>query len=98
MRGSHRVEDPRNGGKAGANTPLISRGIAALARLRDWTFAALFAGTVLWRDRRPQAQSEGAGREVDVIIERRALMLYNRNRTAAQAYIDRHAILSRGRA
>ena len=50
------------------------------------------------RDRGTAPARPAVGRDLDLIIERRALMLHNRSRKAAAAYRRVHTILERGRA
>ena len=72
----------------------------ALRRRTGWVASLLhrLAGAFPRRDAGPSPARPGVGRDVDLIIERRALMLHNRSRKSASAYRRVHAILSRGRA
>lgn len=82
--------------QAGHDPQLAGGRTSRLAQAGHW-LTAILSRTLRRRTGSAAQQSEAAG--VDpAIIERRALMLHNRNRTAAQVYIDTHAILSRGRA
>lgn len=83
--------------QAGDDPQALRRGIDRLAQAGHW-LSALLSRAIHGRDRGPSPARPAVGRDLDLIIERRALMLHNRSRKAAAAYRRVHTILERGRA
>ncbi len=86
-----------NSTQADDDPQALRRGIDRLAQAGHW-LSALLSRAIHGRDRGPSPARPAVGRGVDLIIERRALMLPNRTRKAAAAYRRVHTILERGRA
>jgi hypothetical protein len=86
-----------NSTQADDDPQALRRGIDRLAQAGHW-LSALLSRAIHGRDRGTAPARPGVGRDVDLIIARRALMLHNRSRKSASAYRRVHAILSRGRA
>lgn len=86
-----------NSAQAGDDPQAIRRRVGRLAQAGHW-LGALLSRAFPRRGAGPSPARPGVGRDVDLIIERRALMLHNRSRKSASAYRRVHAILSRGRA
>lgn len=88
---------PGNSTQAGDDPQALRRGIDRLAQAGHW-LSALLSRAIHGRDRGTAPARPAVGRDLDLIIERRALMLHNRSRKAAAAYRRVHTILERGRA
>lgn len=86
-----------NSTQAGDDPQALRRGVGRLVSAGHW-LGALLSRAIHGRDRGTAPARPAVGRDLDLIIERRALMLHNRSRKAAAAYRRVHTILERGRA
>lgn len=83
--------------QAGANPHPLRRGIGRMASACHW-LGALLSRAFPRRDRGPSPTRPAVGRDVDLIIARRAIRLNNRSPEATARYERVHTILDRGRA
>lgn len=86
-----------NSAQAGDDPQALRRGIDRLAQAGHW-LSALLSRAVRGRDSGPSPARPGVGRDVDLIIARRAIRLNNRSPEATARYERVHTILDRGRA
>lgn len=83
--------------QAGDDPQAFRGGTGWLASAGHW-IGALLSRAIHGRDRGPSPARPAVGRDVDLIIARRAIRLNNRSPEATARYERVHTILDRGRA